>query len=259
VGIPQLRARINAKESKSRLRLAELHRLGADCDAAAQDMLLAKGVATSTFAQLGALSASLQSTNTAMKASLDASQSARLQIEGLRRQLRQVNITGPEKVARKRAEVEEIPKRIKVESNEKVALLAKRRVLVERLERKLEEVRTELVERQSTHPALQELTHQLEREWVEHQQLFDAFERTEAKMHSIQSDLDRTDTAIREFAARWPTQGKRKTTKGFDQLVYTYEEALLQNRQMAFDHAALTEEIAVLEEMNATLCAAAFP
>jgi hypothetical protein len=61
--------------------------------------------------------------------------------------------------------------------------------------------------------------------------------------------------ALREFAARWPVKGKVKvkTKKGFDELQGIYEEALIQNRQMALDHAALREEIVVLEEMNATL------
>jgi hypothetical protein len=71
-------------------------------------------------------------------------------------------------------------------------------------------------------------------------------------MHSIRFDLERTDTAMREFAARWPMNGKLKVKKGFDELQCVYEEALIQNRQMPLDHAALKDEITVLEEMNAT-------
>jgi hypothetical protein len=46
-----------------------------------------------------------------------------------------------------------------------------------------------------------------------------------------------------------------KRAKGLPELEAIYEDALIQNRQMGIDLAALKDEAAVLQEMNLTLSA----
>jgi chromosome segregation ATPase len=253
VRIPQLRGRIERKEEKNGLKREELRGLGAECEAASQDIVSTRAQINSMFAQLEGLSAGLQNINNEMKSSLDGAQSARSQIERLRVRLKQETVMMTEKVAQKRDEVAQIPKRIQAEQDEKVGLLAKRKVLEEQLARKLEDVRAELVERQSKLPVVRELTHELEREWVEHQLLFEEFQKAERKMQTIKEELERTEAAMREVSGRWPIDGRVRAQKGFGELQCTYEEVLIQNRQMALDHAALKDEIVVLEEINARL------
>jgi hypothetical protein len=155
--IPQLRLKIEAKHAKNKGKQAELCQLGADCDSETKGILLAKQSITSTFAQLESLSASLQSINTAMKDTLKVSQSARSETGKLRSELKRARIVMTEKVTQKKAELAAITKKIEAEK-EKVSLLAKRKVLVEQLERKIEEARADLIQRQSSLPVVQQLT-----------------------------------------------------------------------------------------------------
>jgi hypothetical protein len=255
VGIPQLRAKIEAKEKKNHLKHAGLRKLAAECDATACNIEVTKAAISSTFAQLEAKSAALQTINLEMKATLDASQSARSQIERLRLELKQEQILSTEKIHRKKSEVSDIPRKVQLTQDAKAAQLVKRTTLIEQLERKLEEARFELIQRQSALPVVQELTHQLEREWVEHHRLLCGFEKAQARTNAIREDLERTEKAVAEFEVRWPMKGKIKTKRGLPELESVYEEALIQNRQMADDHAALIDEITVLEEMNRILLA----
>jgi hypothetical protein len=125
--------------------------------------------------------------------------------------------------------------------------------MCEGLEKKLEELRQDLIERQSNHPVVLALTSELEQEWIEHQTLLEVFEDAEKKLHVMQLDLERTELAMREMEIRWPVRGKVKRRKGIGELESVYEEALIQNRQLGRDLALLKDEVAVLEEMNQTL------
>jgi hypothetical protein len=125
--------------------------------------------------------------------------------------------------------------------------------MIDQLQKRLQDVRQDLMHRQSDLPVVQSLTGELEREWVQHQKLFDVFVRKNTAMLKAQAEVERTETAIREIEVKWPINGKVKEKKGIEELVFLYEEALIQNRQMAVDMLSLRDEVAVLEEMNATL------
>jgi hypothetical protein len=253
VEIPRLRAKIDAKRAKNRLKQGGFQNLAAEYDVVARNIETTKALIASTFVQLEAKSTELQAINLEMKGRLDVSQSARLKIEKLRSQLKDEQIAWTEKIQRKKAQIADIPKKVKLDQDAKAAQIVKRTALIEQLEKKLEEARVDLIQRQSALPIVQELTHRLEMEWVEHHGLVRGFEKAQAKTKAIREDLERTERAIAEFGARWPMKGKIKAKRGFTELESIYEEALIQNRQMALDHAALTDEIAVLEEMNVIL------
>jgi DNA repair exonuclease SbcCD ATPase subunit len=255
--LPSLRVIIESKTSKNHFKLAELRRLSAECDAVAHEILVTKSSIGATFARLEDMSMALQAVNDAMEGEIQRSHAERSEIESINKVLKAETESHRLAVAQKREEIADIPNKAKAKEAEKATLLAKKKAMGEQLERKLEEVRQDLIARQATLPIVVTLTEELEREWVAHQRLLDGFQKKDARLNAMKRDLERTEVAIREISARWPVQGKVKRKKGFGELEYIFEEALIQNRQMTMDHVLLRDELAALEELKAGLKVAA--
>jgi hypothetical protein len=253
VEVPRLRARIEAKTSKNHLKLAELRRMGADCDALAHGILVTKAAIAATFARLEDSGTELQAVNVEMQAELEGAVADRAEIDELRGELKREVDEWPQKIGKARAEIDDLPNHAQTRSIEKEKLVLKKRALIDQLEKKLDDVRQDLIARQAAMPIVQELTEQLEKEWVQHQKMLDAFQKREARLQALQLDLQRTEDAITEISTRWPVKGKIKRKKGLGERECLFEEALIQNRQMTMDHVLLRDEVAALEELHAGL------
>jgi hypothetical protein len=121
------------------------------------------------------------------------------------------------------------------------------------LEKKLDDMRQDLVARQAKTPAVQRLMAELDREWVEHQRLPNICKRETATVLRKQVDLQKTHVAIEEIRLRWPGHGAVKAKLGFGELEFLYEESLTHNRQMGIDLAAVREDVTARQQMNRTL------
>jgi chromosome segregation ATPase len=253
--IPTLRAKIESSTEKNHLGAAEVERLEARARSVALEIEQIKAEVTATFAQLETFSISLRVTNEATKAEVDKSQETRAVVESLCAMIKKEESEFVARLEKCQKERAEFPARLKQASDDKAATIAKKKSILEEVGRKLDDIRQELIRRQGGLPIVQQLTGELEKEWVEHQRLLDVFERNDRRRQSTLLDLQRTQTAIREIEAKFPSTGKVKRTKGLQELEAIYEDALIQNRQMGIDLAALKDEAAVLQEMNLTLSA----
>jgi chromosome segregation ATPase len=251
-----LQSKVASFKSKKLLRIAELERANTDADGSSQDVVQIKGRITAAFNELEALSTSLQAINVAMKSEVDKSQAARSEIEALRAQMKSEMTRLSETLSKRRQEVAALPNRMRVLDDGTQAVLNKKRIIVEQLQKKLSDLKQDLMSRYSDTPVVQDLTKELEREWMKHQKLFDIFVKKNALMLRAQEEVERTETAIREIEMRWPMNGKVREKKGIEEMEFIYDAVLITNRQLAVDFSSLKDEVAVLEEMNTTLKAA---
>jgi chromosome segregation ATPase len=256
IDVARLKSKLESLASENVIKIAEHRRITAEAGIAAQDAVQTKGKITAVFNELEALSSQLQVINVAMKAEVDKSQAGRSEIESLRPKVKQEMAKIAETLAKRREEVARLPTQIKVVDDGTVAVLSKKRAIVEQLQKKLADVRHDLISRYADTPIVHDLTQVLEREWVKHQKLFDIFVKKNAIMLRAQEEVERTVTAIREIEWRWPMNGKVREKRGIEEMEFIYGAVLIQNKQIAIDFASLKEELAVREEMNVTLKAA---
>jgi hypothetical protein len=125
--------------------------------------------------------------------------------------------------------------------------------MLEQLQKKLEDVRVEMIQKQVETPLVHQLTADLETEWVDHQKLFLFCESRCAALKKEEENLQRIELAMREVHSRWPMDGEVKRKKGFPELEALFEEALAENRELGQEVSMLTDEVEALEEMNHTL------
>jgi chromosome segregation ATPase len=251
--IPCVRAKIEATTAKHGAIKAELERLTTETDRVIGEIDEKKAQIAAVFAQLETSSSLLQSINEERKQEVHKMKPARAEIDKLRTRVREAELELIAQGEKLQTELNTYNPKLKAAREDNATLLQKKRVMCEGLEKKLEELRQDLIERQSNQPEVQALTHELEQEWIEHQKLLEVFEDTEKKLQNTQLDLERTELAMREMEIRWPVKGSVKRKKGIGELESVYEEALIQNRQLGRDLALLKDEVAVLEEMNQTL------
>jgi hypothetical protein len=252
VEIPTLKAKIEAKGSKNHLKLAELRRIAADCDAAEHEIIGTKTATAATSSRLEGLSSELQAIHLAMKSEIDRSSAERVAIEKVRDELKREAVKGPEKVAQAKKELEDLPNRARTNDDNKATLLVKRKALLVQLQKKFEEARQDLVRRQASLPVVIALTKTLEKEWMEHQKLLDALHKAETQKRAVENDIARIELVLVEVQTRWPFKTKRSGKNGLAELCSIFEEAMIQNRQMGIDHVVLKDEVSALEEINAS-------
>ena len=251
--IPKVTESVELIQSQNSLKVAELNRLNAEGEAVALEIDQTKAKIDGIFGDLEKLSGELQGVNVETKAEVDKSAAERKQNEELQWKKKDEVAKLTKQIEECKEELAKYPMYIRNAHNDSATLLNKRKSMVEQLEKKLDEVHQELIEKQSESPVVKQLTEELEKRWFEHQQLFDQFTKAQAQVDRKKADIERKETAIAEISKKWPATGQVKLKKGIKEQEYIYEEALIQNRKMAGDLGILNDDIAVQEEMNKTL------
>lgn len=251
--IPQAQAKIQSLTARAGPLRAELARLDSDSAAIYQDLEQTKTQTATNFLQLETFTGTLKAATVLIRSEEARADGVRSEIDALRRQTREEETALRSRLEKCQEARRSFPARMQAAKADGATLVHKKKSLVEQLEKKLDDMRHDLVARQSNTPTVQRLTAELEREWMDHQRLLDICERKTAAMHKKEIDLQRTHIAIEEIRRKWPAHGAVKAKRGFGELEFLYEESLTHNRQMGIDLAAVTEDVAAHQEMNSTL------
>ncbi|KAH0786785.1 hypothetical protein GPJ56_009314 [Histomonas meleagridis] len=132
-------------------------------------------------------------------------------------------------------------------------VILKKKQMIDQLNKKMKETKHEIEEAQSNNPEVFQLTSDLEKEWIEHEQLLDIYKDKCSVLEKKKELLRRRKIAIAEIRNRWPPDGRVKAKKGMPELCCIYEEALVMNRKLAGDVNSLNGEIEIYREMNTKL------
>jgi chromosome segregation ATPase len=253
VEIPRLAAKIEGKTGKIQMRKLELHRRDSEVDSWHHSIDQAKLQVASIFGQLEKLSIQRQTDNARLKMETDQALAEREAMDRKSAEWKAESAKLEGRLAAEKAGLDSVPDQIQAAYDDGETLLHKKKSMLEQLEKKLDEVRQNLLRRQAEDPTVQKLTAHLESEWVEHHRLFETAERRERKLQNTQDDLKRVSIAIQEAQRLWPADGKVKRKKGVPELEAIYEEALTDNRNLGMEVAFLDDEVSVLEDIHRTL------
>ena len=251
--IPSLLTKAEELETKVQLAEAQLERIMLELQSIKMDIEQQDSSKNEQFKNLQILSNELNHVNTEMRTentncSAEHAISEKLELE------QQTELTEiRKKIIDLKKDHEAFPDQMKGAHDDNSTMLTKKKQLSEQLEKKLADVRQELMLKQSNTDIVQQLTAKLEEHWIQHQRILDQYEKKKELLQKKKDDLNRKTVAYDEINNRWPLNGKVKAKIGISELTYIYEEAMIQNRKMANDLSTLKDDLAVQEEMNATL------
>ncbi|OHT02624.1 hypothetical protein TRFO_07046 [Tritrichomonas foetus] len=251
--LPEMSQKVEELEEKIQLNEAQLNRYLLELNSIQLEIEQQKTAKNEQFVQLQEVSTELTHVNQEMRnenttCSHEHSLSEKQEIS------QQSELTELRKqIIEFKHDVETFPEQIKIAHNDNATLLYKKKQMSEQLEKKLVEIRQEMIQKQSNTEEVQQLTSKLEQHWLQHQKIFDAHEKKKALLEKKRDELQRKKIAYEEINNRWPIHGKVKAKIGLSELNYIYEEAMIQNRKMALDLNTLKDDLVVQEEMNATL------
>lgn len=251
--IPELQQEIDENNASNQLKIAEVRRMAAEVDTINLDISQSKNQITQLFSQLGKISeeltqinrdTNLQSIKTMEEQRINEEEVTNAQNELLELKKKLTTFDGME---------DQFPLQLKQYRDKDKVKFNKSLQMIDQLEKKISELQQNIIQKQSESPIVKDLNIQLEKEWVQHQRLLDAYTKVENRYNRRKEDFNRKKLAISEIQKKWPLDGKVKMQKGIRELDCIYEEALVQNREMASDLVVLRDEIKIQEEINSTL------
>jgi chromosome segregation ATPase len=137
--------------------------------------------------------------------------------------------------------------------------IAKKKALIAQLERKLEDMRADLVKQQEEGPRAAELRGRLAKEMREREIAQEEYAQGKEHVVGLRTLLELKERVIEDLSKWCPLNSKIKVRPGLDELRFVFDVALTRNRDMAGDLQVLVHEMNALQAEKRCLAMAPAP
>lgn len=145
--------------------------------------------------------------------------------------------------------INNFPEESKNEMNNQRTMVLKKKQLAHQIQKKINDILTEISSRHYHSPEVMQLSKNLEQHWKQHQALEDSTNKGEDHLHVLQDLLERKKIAKEELSKMIGNLEKRgkKIKSGMKSLDLLYETALIENRKFDAYNRRLTRDLEIYE------------
>ena len=145
--------------------------------------------------------------------------------------------------------IKNFPEESKIEMNNQRTMVLKKKQLAHQIQKKINDILTEISSRHYHSPEVMQLSKNLEQHWKQHQALEDSTNKGEDHLHDLQDLLERKKIAKEELSKMIGNLEKRgkKIKSGMKSLDLLYETALIENRKFDAYNRRLTRDLEIYE------------